>query len=60
MGHQFSEEGLKLIEKILSQMNNNRLSTSGKPAVDRTNLLTEIEELLNGPSNFEIKNNKNE
>lgn len=33
-------------------MNKNRLSTSGKPAVDRTLLLVEVEQLLNGPSNF--------
>ena len=37
-------------------MNNNRLSTSGKPVIDRLLLLVEVEELLNGPSNFEIKN----
>jgi hypothetical protein len=39
-------------------MNNNRLSTSGKPIVDRTLLLAEIIQLLNGPSNFELRNGK--
>ena len=57
-GHQFTKEGLELIEKILSQMNKNRLSTSGMLAVDRTHLLFEVEKLLNGPSNFELKNGK--
>jgi hypothetical protein len=57
-GHQFTPEGLELIEKILSQMNKNRLSTSGKPSVDRTHLLFEVEQLLNRPSNFELKDGK--
>lgn len=57
-GHHLSKEGIELIDKILSQMNNNRLSTSGKPVVDRTLLLAEIEQLLNGPSNFELRNGK--
>lgn len=39
-------------------MNKNRLSTSGKPAADITHLLFEVEGLLNGPSNFELKNGK--
>lgn len=39
-------------------MNNNKLSTSGKPVVDRTLLLAEIEQLLNGSSNFELRNGK--
>nr|QBM09660.1 hypothetical protein [Dactylella sp.] len=57
-GHHFSKEGIELINKILSQMNNNRLSTSGKPIVDRTLLLAEIQQFLNGPSNFELRNGK--
>lgn len=39
-------------------MNNNRLSTSNKPRVDRTLLYTEIDKLLNGTSNYEIKEGK--
>jgi hypothetical protein len=39
-------------------MNKNRLSTSGKPSVDRTHLLFEVEQLLNRPSNFELKDGK--
>ena len=39
-------------------MNNNRLSTAGKPVVNRTELLSEIEQLLNLPSNYEIKDGR--
>jgi len=55
-GHHFSKQGVKLIDLILSQMNNNRLSTSSShPAVDRTLLLAEINLLLLEPSNFELR-----
>ena len=36
-------------------MNNNRLSTSGLPRVDRAHLQIEIDKLLSGPSNLEEK-----
>lgn len=58
-GQHFSEQGVKLIDLILSQMNNNRLSTTASnPAVDRTLLLAEINLLLNGPSNFGLRNGR--
>jgi hypothetical protein len=36
-------------------MNNNRLSTSGKPVVDRTLLLSDLAKLLSAGSNYEMK-----
>jgi hypothetical protein len=39
-------------------MNNNRLSTSGMPKIDRTLLKAEIAKLLSGPSNYEIRDGK--
>lgn len=53
LGLHYTEEGQKLILVILSQMNNNRLSTSRSPVVDRALLLEEIEKFLKGPSNLE-------
>lgn len=55
LGLQYTEEGSKLIDLIISQMNNNRLSTSGLPRVDRAHLQIEIDKLLSGPSNLEEK-----
>jgi hypothetical protein len=46
-------EGSELIERICSQMNNNRLSTSGKPKIDRPALIADITNLLSKPSNYE-------
>jgi hypothetical protein len=58
-GMHLSEKGLKLIDLIISQTNNNRLSTSlNHVVVDREQLLAKVKELLNGPSNFEIRNGK--
>lgn len=58
-GHHFSKQGVKLIDLILSQMNNNRLSTSSShPVVDRPLLLAEIKLLLLEPSNFELRNGR--
>lgn len=59
-GHHLSNQGVKLIDLILSQMNNNRLSTtaSSLPAVDRTRLLAEINLMLNEPSNFGLRNGR--
>nr|QDG01244.1 LAGLIDADG endonuclease [Scytalidium sp.] len=58
-GHHLSEKGAKLIDLIISQTNNNRLSTSlDYVVVDREQLLAEVNELLKGPSNFEIRNGR--
>ena len=58
-GHHLSEEGGKLIDLIISQTNNNRLSTSlNHVVVDREQLLAKVNELLNGPSNYEIRNGR--
>ena len=57
-GHHLSE-GVELINLILSQMNNHRLSTSiQQPSADRALLLEKISRLLSGPSNFELRNGK--
>ena len=55
MGLHHSEEGVRVINLILSQMNSKRLSTNDLDRVERALLNTQIEKLLNGPSNFEIK-----
>ena len=58
-GHNLSKEGGKIIDLIISQTNNNRLSTSlNHVVVDREQLLAKVNELLNGPSNFDIRNGK--
>ena len=58
-GHHLSEKGGKLIDLIISQTNNNRLSTSlNRVVVDREQLLAKVNELLNGPSNFEVRNGR--
>lgn len=57
-GQHHQEEGVRLLNLLVSQMNNNRLSTSGKPTVDRNQLLIDITKMLNGPSNFEIKDGR--
>ena len=55
-GHNLSKEGGKIIDLIISQTNNNRLSTSlNHVVVDREQLLAKVNELLNEPSNFEIR-----
>ena len=54
LGLHYTEEGLKVIKLIISQMNNYRLSSIKWAApVDRALLQIEIDKLLNGPSNFE-------
>ena len=52
LGLQYTDKGLRIIDTILSQMNNNRLSSSGSIKVDRALLQTEIDTLLSQPSNF--------
>ena len=49
----YIEEGFKLIRLIISQMNNRRLSTAGRPAVDRASVDADILRLLSRPSNYE-------
>ena len=58
-GKHYMEEGIDLIHKIQSQMNNRRLSTEN-PDIDnseakRALLQLEIDKLLSAPSNFEVK-----
>lgn len=55
-GFQYTDDGLKLIELIISQMNNRRLSSSEVAIVDREFLYKEINLILNKPSNLEVKN----
>ena len=57
LGQHYSEAGKILIDLILSQMNNKRLSTnlSHNSPVDRVQLYAEINKLLAAPSNFEVK-----
>nr|YP_010608740.1 hypothetical protein PNX16_mgp031 [Drechslerella dactyloides]WAN89820.1 hypothetical protein [Drechslerella dactyloides] len=56
LGLHYTKEGIKVIDQILSQTNNNRLSTNKQHVtVDRTLLQIEIDKLLSGPSNFEKK-----
>ena len=56
-GFHYTEEGLKLIPLIISQMNNRRLSTSSLPTVDRASLDADILPLLSRPSNYKNKEN---
>ena len=55
LGFHYLPEGETLIQRILSQMNNNRLSTSKAQRVDRDMLMSEIDRLINTPSNYEIQ-----
>lgn len=58
-GHHLAKIGAKVIDLILSQMNNNRLSTSSsQPIVNRAQLLDQVNLLLSGPSNFELRNGR--
>ena len=58
-GHHYSESGKELIEDILAQMNNGRLSTNinreGKvqTPLERKLLSDRIDKMLQGPSNYE-------
>jgi hypothetical protein len=52
MGLHHTEEGVRVINLILSQMNSRRLSTNDLKIVDRALLYTQIEKLLKGPSNY--------
>lgn len=50
--------GKALVKRIISQINNNRLSNSNAQWIDRDILLADIDKLLSGPSNYENKNGK--
>jgi len=58
LGLHYLPEGIKLINLILSQMNNGRLSNSGSSLIDRDYIDLELARLLNGPSNYELINGK--
>lgn len=58
LGQHYSKKGVKVLDQILSQMNNKRLSSNKHDVVvDRKLLQIEIDKLLSAPSNFEIKEN---
>jgi len=57
-GHHYSKKGKDLIDLILSQMNNNRLSTSNQPIVDRDLLNIKVQTLLNMSSNFDLRDGR--
>lgn len=57
-GHHFSKEGKDLINLILSQMNNNRLSTSNNPIVDKEELNIKVQTFLHKPSNLELRDGR--
>lgn len=60
-GLNYLTEGETLVTRIISQMNNHRLSTSRSPKLtplDRDLLLANISKLLDGPSNYEIKGDR--
>jgi hypothetical protein len=56
-GHHYTEEGFKLIQLIINQMNKHRLSSSGSSVVDRESLNTQIQYML-GKSVYENKNGR--
>lgn len=56
LGLHFTSDGKDLIDFILGQMKNNRLSTANKPSeVKRTFTPAEINSILSRPSNYEIQ-----
>lgn len=52
-GHQYQEKGLIILKAIINQMNNYRLSTFKNEKINREQLLIDIVNLLNDPSNYE-------
>jgi hypothetical protein len=57
LGLHYTDEGVKVLNSILEGMNNNRLTTSGVTTTteQRETLNRDVARLLEGPSNFEIK-----
>lgn len=59
LGLHYTDKGLDLINKILNQINNNRLSSSNLPEINRNELELEINKNLeDGNSNYEFKEGK--
>lgn len=60
LGQHYTEEGLELISKILSQINNNRLSSSNTDKVNREELDVYITRFLSDPDkmNYEIRDDR--
>ena len=59
LGLHYTEEGQKIITRILAQMNNNRLSTVNKwTEEDRTRLLSDISLLISKGSNYSVSDGK--
>lgn len=56
-GLQYTPEGQKLQDRISNQMNNNRLSTSSKPRINRAELILDLNNILSFPSDYEYKEN---
>lgn len=56
--HQYEDKGKKLMDTIINQMNSKRLSTSGVKLIPGDSLLKKVNDLLNGPSNCEIRDGK--
>ena len=56
-GFHSTDKGKKIIDQVLCQMNNDRLSTALKPSPNKewSVLQLEIDNLLSGPSNYEVK-----
>ena len=57
-GHHYTDEGLRLIELITSQTNNNRLSTSKLAKIDRGLLHADVQRVLSGDSNYENRGDR--
>lgn len=57
-GHHYTDEGLRLIELITSQTNNNRLSTTKAAKIDRGLLHADIQRVLSGQSNYENRGDR--
>jgi hypothetical protein len=55
LGLHFTDNGKDLIDFLLGQMNNNRLSTCKSPDVKKTFTSVEIESILNKSSNYELQ-----
>lgn len=58
LGLHYLSEGKIFFDLIISQMNNNRLSTSGIKPVNRNPIGPRSDQLLNGPSNYETIDGK--
>jgi hypothetical protein len=58
-GHHYTPKGKHLIDSIIGQMNNNRLSTlSGLPGEDRNFLTSQAKIILQGPSKYKKEKGK--